>query len=146
MSAIAEFIRVPVTSVEELGDHYDEVVEREGAIAASYDFSGAILATLLSYLREQGIDLMRSPFNALTRRLSVARDASIFIFTPSHKDAFLSRLDPSLYSAEALRDYFNEFNQTNEGAIGEAMLEGISSIRESLSGLDDDSVILFSIG
>ncbi len=146
MSAIAEFIRLPVTSVEQLRAHYDEVVESEGVEAASYYWSGYVMATLLPYLAEQGIDLMRSPFDALTRALSVEREASIFIFTPSHKDAFLPRLSPSLFSAEAMRDYFNEFNQTAESDIGEAMLDGISCIHESLNGLDDDSVILFSIG
>lgn len=146
MSALAHFIRLPVTSVQQLRDNYDEVLEREGVEAASYYWSGYVLATLLPYLAEQGIDLMRSPFDALMRALSAERGATLFIFTPSHKDAFLSRLLPSLFSTETLRDYFNEFNQTAETDIGEAMLDGIACLHESLSGLDDDSVILFSIG
>ncbi|CAN5669928.1 hypothetical protein BH09VER1_BH09VER1_01620 [soil metagenome] len=146
MSALAQFIRLPVTSVEQLRDHYDEVVEREGVQASEYYWSGYVLATVLPYLAEQGIDLTRSPFDALTRSLSAEHDASIYIFTPSHKDAFLSRLLPSLFSNDTLRDYFNEFNQTAETDIGEAMLDGITCIYESLISLDDDSVILFSIG
>jgi hypothetical protein len=145
MSAIANFIRLPATAVEQLRSDYDQTLEHQGQPAANYDWSGYVLATLLPYLQERGIDLMKSPYDALTTQLCKARGATIFIFTPAHKAAYSLRLSPEQYSADELRDYFNEFNATNESEIGLALLEGIVAIRESLASLDADSVIVFSI-
>jgi hypothetical protein len=146
MSAIADFTRIPATAVEQLRSNYDQTLQRQGEPAASYDWSGYVLATLLPYLDERGIKLMKSPYSALTNDLCKTRGATIFIFTPEHKDAYLSRLSPEQYSADELRDYFNKFNATKEAEIGQAMLDGIASIRESLASLDAASVIVFSIG
>lgn len=146
MSAIADFIRLPATAVEQLRSNYDQTLQRLGQPAASYEWSGYVLATLLSYLDEHDINLMKSPYDALTTELCQSRGATIFIFTPAHKDAYLSRLSPEQYSADELRDYFNDFNASDEAEIGQAMLDGIASIRDSLASLDADSVIVFSIG
>jgi len=146
MSTVAEFIRLAATAVEQLSTDYDSTVQQHGLAAARFNWSGYVLATLLPYLEEHGIDLMQSPYEALTTQLSRTRGATIFIFTPAHKSAYSDRLSPAQFSADDLRDYFNEFNETDEAEIGQAMLDGITSIRQSLAGLDADSVILFSIG
>jgi hypothetical protein len=44
-----------------------------------------------------------------------------------------------------MRQYFNEFNATNEQEIGRAMLDGVSALRESLGQIEDSSVVVFSI-
>jgi hypothetical protein len=44
-----------------------------------------------------------------------------------------------------MRDYFNSFNNTNDQEIGQAMLDGVAALQQSLNQLDDDSVIVFSI-
>ena len=44
-----------------------------------------------------------------------------------------------------MRQYFNEFNATNEQEIGQAMLDGVSALRESLGQIEDSSVVVFSI-
>ena len=146
MSAIADFIRLPASTVEQLRSNYDQTVAQHGQPAASYDWSGYVLATLLPYLDEHGIKLMDSPYDALTTHLSQSRGATIFIFTSAHKDAYHDTLSPSLFSSDELRDYFNEFNATNEAEIGPAMLDGITAIHQSLASLDAGSVILLSIG
>jgi hypothetical protein len=143
MSAIADFIRLPVKSIEQLRSDYDQVVD-QGKSAATYQWSGYVLATLLPYLDEQEIKLMDSPYDALTTQLSEELGATIFIFTPAHKEAYHDKLSPSKFSSDKLRDYFNDFNATEETEIGQAMLDGISAIQQSLATLDSDSVILLS--
>lgn len=145
MSALATFTLLPFTSVGELPDDYEGVLERDGREAVECYLSGYLFATLLPYLSEQGIELTRSPFGRTLQPLCQARDEGIFILTPSHKYAYLDRLDPALFSADDLRDYYNEFNAAFEPEVGEAMLEGVAVIQQSLKALDDDSVIVFSI-
>ena len=146
MSALATFTLLPFTSVGELPDDYEGVIARDGREAVECCLSGYLFGTLLPYLSGQGIELMRSPFDRTLRPLCQARDQTIFILTPSHKYAYLGRLDPTLFSADTLRDYYNEFNAASEPEVGQAMLEGIDTLRQNLEALDDDSVILFSIG
>ena len=146
MSAIADFIRLAASKVEDLLSEYEETLQRFGQPATSYEWSGYVLATLLSYLGEHDINLMRSPYATITSQLGQSRSASFFVFTPSHKNDYLSRLSPEQYSADELRDYFNDFNATDEAEMGQAMLDGIICIRDSLSSLDADSVIVLSIG
>lgn len=146
MSAIAEFIRVPIALIGRLDCHYEETVAEHGCSAADYDWSGYVMATLLSYLDEKGVKLMDSPYRALANQLCQERGATFFIFTNQHKDAYLERLSPSLFSVEELRDYFNAFNACDEDEIGQAMFDGITAIQESVRSLDANSVILLCIG
>jgi hypothetical protein len=69
------------------------------------------------------------------------------VLTISLKKNFLPQLLPESFTEEALRDYYNEFNATNEPPeVGKAMLDGVRALRESLQSLDDDSIVLLSIG
>ncbi len=146
MSAIADFIRLPASAVGQLRSNYDETIAGQGESVAQYDWSGYVFGTLLPYLGERGIQLMTSPYDELTAHLCDSRGATIFIFTPSHRDAYLTLLSPEHFSAGELRDYFNKFNACNEAEVGQAMLDGIASIQQSLTAIDGNSVILFSIG
>lgn len=152
MSAIASFILLPKTDLDGLRQastegNYHNYLEQHGREVAEYEWSGYVLATLLPYLEEQHqIDLMRSEHDALARFLSERQQATHFIFTGAHRHPFLDRLDPSAFSTEALRDYYNEFNEENEPDVGRPMLDGIRALHQSLSALDEDSVIVFSIG
>lgn len=42
-------------------------------------------------------------------------------------------------------EYFREFNETDDPDAGKWMLDGIRAFRQSLSALDEDSVIVFGI-
>ena len=113
---------------------------------ASYDWSGYVLATLLPYLDEQGIDLIKSEYDDLSRFLSEKRESTCFILTNAQKEKYVGQLESASFGEDALRDYYNEFNATEESEIGKAMLDGITSIRESLESIDDSSIVLLNIG
>ena len=101
---------------------------------------------LLPYLEEKHqIDLMKSEYNELAAFLTNTTGATHFIFTPGQRTAFLNRLEPKSFSEEEVRQYFNEFNATNEQEIGRAMLDGVNALHESLGQIEDSSVVVFSI-
>lgn len=160
MSAIAEFIRLPKTALEGLrssattkrklfggtSNNFPEYLRKHGKEEAEYRWSGWVFSTLLAYLDEQHqIDLTHSELDDLAGFLNDSVGPSNFFLTYSHRQAYLSKLEGE-FSEDALRDYFNEFNEANESEIGEPMLDGIRAVRECLSKLDDQSVVLFHIG
>jgi len=151
MSAIASFTKVPTSALEGLrnaaasGTGYD-YLNANGREVAEYRWSGYVLATLLPYLQQKHqIDLMKSEYDELAAFLTNTTGATHFIFTPIQRTAFLNRLEPRSFSEEEMRQYFNEFNATNEQEIGRAMLDGISALRESLGQIEDSSIVVFSI-
>jgi hypothetical protein len=127
-------------------DRFHDFLRTRGRKAASYKWSGYVIATVLPFLEERQIDLMKSEHDDLSSHLSKERKSTCFMFTPAHKCAHLDRLSPDAFPEEELRDYYNEFNGASEGEAGKPMLDGIRAIRESLLQLDDDSVILLHIG
>src|ERR1700684_1463675 len=125
MSSIASFIKVPLSAIKGLSDAavpkkrwfgapkdtFDDYVRKHGQEAAEYRSSGYVLATLLPYLQEKRqIDLMHSAYDKIAESLTDARQATYFIFTPTHRSAFLPLLDVSLFSEDELREYYNELN------------------------------------
>lgn len=160
MSAIASFIILPKSALPELRkaaipkksifggvkDGFHDFLRTRGRVATNYDWSGYVLATVLPYLEERKIDLMKSEHGDLSSHLSKERKSTCFIFTPGHKSAYLARLSPESYSEADLRDYCNEFNGSSEAEAGKPMLDGIRAIHESLRQLDDESVVLLHIG
>jgi hypothetical protein len=151
MSAIASFIKLPKSALEDLrnaaanGTEYD-YLSVNGREVAEYRWSGYVLATLLPYLQEKHqIDLMKSEYDEVAAFLTNTTGATHFIFTRSQRTAFLNRLEPGSFSEEEMRRYFNEYNETNEQEIGQAMLDGISALHESLGQIQDNSVVVFMI-
>jgi len=160
MSAIATFTMMPAAALPDLRaaaapkkslfgkpkDTFAAYLAEHGSEVADYPWSGYVLGTLLVYLEEQGMNLMVGEYDELGTRLCEARGATYFIFTPEHKRALLAQLDPNRFSEEALRDYYNEFNEVEEPDSGRPMLDGIRSFAQSLEALDDSSVIVFGVG
>jgi hypothetical protein len=160
MSAIASFILLPKSALPELceaavlkkglfggvKDRFPDFLRTRGRVAASYNWSGYVLATVLSFLEERQIDLMKSEHDDYSSHISKERESTCFIFTPAHKRAYLAQLSPESYSEPDLRDYCNEFNGSSEVDAGKPMLDGIRAIHDSLRLLDDESVILLHIG
>jgi hypothetical protein len=152
MSAIASFIKIPSSSLGRLreaadgaGDDYNALLA-EGVAVAEYSGSGYVLGTVLPYLKEQHqIDLMHSEHADLGKLLTESTGATHFILTPAQRAAYLDKLGPALFSETEMRDYFNEFYETNENDVGKTMLDGIAAFRQSLSQLDDASIIVFVI-
>jgi hypothetical protein len=160
MSAIAEFIKLPKTALDGLSkaaipkkslfrsprDTYHDYLGENGKEVAAYQWSGYVLATLLPYLEEKHqIDLMKSEYDALAKTLTEARGATHFLFTSELKSKYLDKLDALTVSEEELRDYYNDFNETNESEAGKPMLDGVNTFRRALSNVDETSVIVFLI-
>lgn len=160
MSAIASFIKLPKAALDGLRevavpkkglfgaarDAYADYLREHGQPVADYKWSGYMFVTLLPCLEEQHqITLMDSEYDELGKQLSESRAAAHFIFTDAHKQAFLARL-AGQFSEHALRDYYNAFNETEVAEAGKPMLDGVQALRQSLSTLDEASVIVFSIG
>jgi carotenoid cleavage dioxygenase-like enzyme len=128
-------------------DTYHDYLRRNGEEVAEYRWSGYVLATLLPYLEEKHqIDLMKSEYDAIATTLTTARQATHFLFTSDLKSKYLDKLNALTVSDEELRDYYNEFNAANESEAGKPMLDGVKTLREALSRVDESSVVLFTIG
>jgi hypothetical protein len=161
MSQIASFVLLEANKLDTLRttaspkrrffggnrDEYNDFLQKDGREVAHFHWAGIVIATLLSYLQERHqIDLMKSEHDDLAMFLCKERHASIFFLTNEHKRVYLNRLQALVCSEEELTDYFNTFNEANETEIGAALLDGLSSIRESLLALDERSVVLLSMG
>jgi hypothetical protein len=158
MSAIASFTQLPANALDGLRtaavskktffgstkDNYDGFLQQNGRSVAEYPWSGYVLATLLVYLEKRGIDLMHSEYDELSTFLTNTRRATHFVFTDSHRSAYLDQLNKP-FSGEELRDYYNEFNGVAEPDAGKPTLDGIASFRDCLAAVDKNSVILFAI-
>jgi hypothetical protein len=160
MSAIASFIKLPKTALDGLRDAaipkkrlfgsphdtYHDYLRQHGQEVADYKWSGYVLATLLVCLQEQHqIDLMHSEYDQLSTFLTKSRGNTHFIFTDSHKQAYLPKLDGG-FSEQSLCDYYNKFNGSAETEAGKPMLDGVCAFRQSVSTLDEGSVVVFGIG
>jgi len=150
MSAIASFTKLPMTSLEGLRQSttqasFHRFLQQHGKPVSDYEWSGFILATLLPYLEEQQIQLMKSEHDDLATFLSQSLQATCFIFTDAHRLAYVSKLDSQSFSEEKLGEYYNELNATDDPDAGQPMLDGIRALRKSLSALNAESVVVLCI-
>jgi hypothetical protein len=123
-----------------------DVLGRETITRIEYSWSGCVLATLLPYLDEQGIDLLHSDHDEVASTLSQARQSSIFVLTPDHRERYLARLDPIAFDGAVLRRYYEEFNETAAEGVDYAMLDGIAFFRDTLAPLESAIVAVVIIG
>ena len=119
-------------------DRLRDVLGREAIARIEYSWSGAVLATLLTYLDEQGIDLVRSDHQM--------REDSVFVLTSEHRERYLARLDPSEFDGAELRRYYEQSNGTAAEGVGYAMLDGIAFLRDTLAPLESAGVAVLIIG
>lgn len=127
-------------------DEFWEVLSRETITRFEYAWSGYVLATLLPYLDEQGIDLTHSDHDEVASTISQTREGLVFVLTSDHRERYLPRLDPSAFDGAALRRYYEEFNETAADGVDYAMLDGIAFFRDTLAPLDSAIVAVFIIG
>jgi len=160
MSAIAVSFVVPRTALDGLRqaaapkrswftapkDSYWDYLRANGRPIADYPWSGYLLATVLEWLQEKhGIDLMTSSEDELANLLNTARGATHFVLPVEHRIAYLERLDPSAFSAEAFRGYYNAFHETDETDLGTSMEDGIGLLRRLLTAVDENSLAILII-
>ena len=103
------------------------VTESEVVPLVEFSWSGDVLATLLSYLGEQGIDLTDSDG-----------------LTSDHRDRYLARLDPSEFDGAVLRRYYETANETTADGVEYAMLDGIAFVRDTLAPLEGGTTAVVS--
>ena len=127
-------------------DEFWDVLGRETITRIEYAWSGYVLATLLPYLDEQGIDLMHSDHDEVASTISQAREGSVFVLTSDHRERYLARLDPSAFDGAVLRHYYEESNETAAEGVEYAMLDGIAFFRDTLAPLESAIVAVFIIG
>ena len=127
-------------------DEFWDVLGRETITRIEYAWSGYVLATLLPYLDEQGIDLMHSDHDEVASTISQTREGSVFVLTSDHRERYLARLDPSAFDGAVLRRYYEEFNETAAEGVDYAMLDGIAFFRDTLAPLESAIVAVFIIG
>ena len=127
-------------------DEFWDVLGRETITRIEYAWSGDVLATLLPYLDEQGIDLMHSDYDEVASTISQTRGDSILVLTSDHRRRYLAHLDPSEFDGAALRRYYEELNKTAADGVEYAMLDGIAFFRDTLAPLDYAIVAVFIIG
>jgi hypothetical protein len=127
-------------------DEFWDVLGREATTRIEYSWSGDVLATLLPYLDEQGIDLLRSDHDEVASTISQTRGGSAFVLTSDQRDRYLARLDPSAFDGAVLRRYYEEFNETAAEGVDYAMLDGIAFFRDTLASLQSTSVAVFIVG
>jgi hypothetical protein len=159
MSAVASFVRIPVASLEELRstavpkkrffggvrDDMPHFLSQTGRAVAEYRWSGYVIATVLVYLKSLGIDLMRSSYHELGDFLSKSRGVTAFVMSNEQRIQYSDALQRA-FSEEELCAYYNQFNETSETGAGRPMLDGIVALRDALSAIDADSVVLITIG
>jgi gluconate kinase len=123
-----------------------DVLGRETMTRIDYAWSGFVLATLLTYLDEQGIDLMHSDHDEAASAISQTREGSVFVLTSDHRARYLARLDPIAFDGAVLRRYYEEVNETAAEGVDYAMLDGIAFFRDTLAPLQIAMVAVFIIG
>ncbi|MCA1617128.1 MAG: AAA family ATPase, partial [Acidobacteria bacterium] len=127
-------------------DEFWDVLGRETITGVEYAWSGHVLATLLPYLDEQGIDLLHSDHDEAASILSRTREGSVFVLTSDHRERYLARLDPSAFDGAVLRRYYEKFNETAAEGVDYAMLDGIAFFRDTLAPLESAILAVFIIG
>jgi hypothetical protein len=127
-------------------DEFWGALGRETITRIEYAWSASVLATLLPYLDEQGIDLVHSHHDEVASTISQTREGSVFILTPDHRERYLGRLDPSAFDGAVLRRYYEESNETAAEGVDYAMLDGIAFFRDTLAPLESAIVAVFTIG
>ena len=141
-SAIGQSFVISQSALPEFWD----VLCRETITHIEYAWSGHVLKALLSYLDEQGIDLMHSDHDEVAATISQTREGTVFVLTSDHRERYLARLDPSAFDGAVLRRHYEEFNETAADGVGYAMLDGIAFFRDTVAPLDSAIVAVFIIG
>ena len=127
-------------------DEFSDVLGRQTITRIEYGWSGYVLATLLPYLDEQGIDLVHSDHDDVASAISQTREVSVFVLTSVHRERYLAGLDPSAFDGAVLRRYYEELNEMTAEGVEYALLDGIAFLRDTLAPLQSAIVAVLIIG
>ncbi|MBG6099934.1 hypothetical protein IW249_000348 [Micromonospora vinacea] len=150
MSAIASLTVVPKDSIAELArlartspsSFRTYLAEHGSKTRQEYDWSGYCMLYVLTYLEERGIDVEQSEFNAESEAINSAYGLTTLI-TPA--PGLPDQLDPAQHREEDLVAHFEEMGVDFEES-GAAGLDTLRVLRDCISDLRDDQVLLLNIG
>ncbi|RQX06023.1 hypothetical protein [Micromonospora inaquosa] len=150
MSSIASLTLVPRDSITELArlartspsSFHAYLAEHGGNARQEYDWSGYCMLYVLTYLEERGIDLEQPEFNAESEAINSTYGLTTLI-TPARR--LVDQLDPSAHREEELVAHFDETGMAFEES-GPAGLDTLRLLRDTISELRDDQVLLINIG
>jgi hypothetical protein len=126
-------------------DELWDVLGRETITRFEYAWSSDVLAALLAYLAEQGIDLT-SDHDEAASAITQTRAGSVVVLTSDHRERYGARLDPTAFDGADLRRYYEELNATAAEGVDYAMLDGVAFLRDTLEPLEPALVAVLIVG
>jgi hypothetical protein len=154
MPATANFTRLARADLAELIEAandddpaaFQSFLAANGTSVADYDWDGEALGVLLPVLSEEyDIDLETSE-NETVAVIAETIESTVLILTAEDRQKYLEKLSPDNFTAEDLREAYEEFTEEEEEDAGEMMLEGIAALYTSLTEVDADHVVVVTIG
>jgi hypothetical protein len=127
-------------------DEFDAVLSRFGRTYPDFDHSGYVLATVLPYLADNGVDLMKSEYAPISEAISSARGCSCFVITQGMRERHEAALAALSVDEDALAAYYQAFHETDGTDAGPPMVAGIVYLRSVLAATTRDMVAILIIG
>jgi len=93
---------------------------------------------------EYDIDLETSE-NEVVADIAESVEALVFILTAEDKKKYLDLLNPENFSAEELREAYEDFAEEEDEEAGDMMLDAVTALHQSLGEVDSDHVVVVSI-
>ena len=165
MSAIADFRIIETSKLNQLRDNAEIKIEKKIFSKKTIDnywnfldthttklkdftWSGYVFNNLFIFLNEKkGVNLLDSQYDDIANDILEKRQTATFILTIEHRQQYLGKLSPDIYSEKELIDFNKDFSEEDDPELAKAQLEGIQALRDSLILLTDDTkVILLTIG
>ena len=163
MSAIASFYLIDTSKLDDL-KHHAEIIVKKGLFSKkvtdnywaylannatelkSLDGSGYVYANLLVFLQEEkNIDLLTNKYDETSKELVDKRGSSHFLFSYQQKNAFLTQLDPSLFSLTEIQKFNQDFSEEGDEETAALTLEAIRLLHDNLSKVKSDNEVLVLI-
>jgi hypothetical protein len=104
---------------------------------------GWVLWDVLRYLEERGVDLTHSEYEAEADAINEVFSGT-YLITTAHK-VHLPALDVGQHDARAMADYVTANGYGFEEA-DEACVDGLVALREQISALTDEQILVLHIG
>jgi hypothetical protein len=126
-------------------DRFHDQLKRHGRELPVFDGQGYVLATLLCFLQERGIDLMKSEHGELAKALASTRGATFFILSDAVKTSHLKALAAASFTNAELRTYYEKFSATDAPGVDRVMVEGVRFLVSALDSAAPDKVVMLEI-
>lgn len=154
MAVSASFVRLPREALKDmaeaaLGDDpqgLPDFLAANGTQVVEFEGDAEIFEALLPILAEDyDIDLETSE-NAIIAELAEASETLVFILTPEEQRKYLEELDPECFDVEALGEAYEDLMEEEADNAGEALQAAISAIYQALQEVDQDHVVVVTVG